>query len=75
VPVGHKKQVEKPGMRCVIGVFYLLNPIKWCKQISRKKEKKRKKEFFYLRKWRFSCCLALLNLIRFIQTGQDFWMK
>ncbi len=27
VPVGHKKQVEKPGMRGVIGVFYLLNPI------------------------------------------------
>jgi hypothetical protein len=23
---------KKPGMRCVIGVFYLLNPIKWCKQ-------------------------------------------
>ncbi len=32
VPVGHKKQVEKPDTRCVIGVFHLLNPIKWCKQ-------------------------------------------
>ena len=41
---------------------------------QRKKEKK-KKENFYLRKRRFSCCLALLNLIRFIQTGRDFWMK
>ena len=50
MPVGHKKQVEKPGMRCVIGVFYLLNPIKWCKQTQQKKRKEKRKRKKILRK-------------------------
>ncbi len=50
MPVGHKKQVEQPGVRCVIGDFYLLNPIKWCKQTWQKKRKEKKKRKFLLKK-------------------------